>query len=326
MKFRHRFFKFSLLLVLGIALASACNNQDTESNSPSLGETRTIEHAMGQTQVPIEPKRVVTLDGFALENVLGLGEKPVATALNGSKEQQPSHLQGELTGVALLGSFAQPNIEKVVEADPDLILSITGIAENIYEELSQIAPTVLAESADGSGSWKQYLSLHGKALGKTQAAQEVMQNYEKRLEQFQNKMGDQLQQIEVSVVRIYPGQISLYQKGSFCGVILEDAGLSRPPSQRGEGVQQMISKESLNRADGDVIFVWTSGDDYQSSRNQKTALEELKSDPLWSKLRAVQQGNVYQVPGYWLGFGPLAANAVIDDLFRYLVEEEESSS
>ena len=324
MKFRHRFFNFFLLLVLGIALVSACSNQDTESNSLSFAETRLIEHVMGQTQVPIEPKRVVTLDGFALENVLALGEKPVATALNGSKEQQPPHLQGKLTAVKLLGSYAQPSLEKIVEADPDLILSITAIAEDIYPQLSEIAPTVLAES-NASDRWKDYLNLHAKALGKTEVAREVMQNYEKHLDQFKEKMGDQLEHIEVSVVRIYPEQITLYQKGSFCGAILEDAGLSRPPSQKGDGVQQMISKETLNKANGDIIFVWVSGDDYQSSKKQRTAIENLKSDPLWSQLSAVQQGNVYQVPGYWLGFGPLAANAVIDDLFRYLVEEESSS-
>ncbi|PSB23096.1 iron-siderophore ABC transporter substrate-binding protein, partial [filamentous cyanobacterium CCP2] len=46
--------------------------------------------------------------------------------------------------------------------------------------------------------------------------------------------------------------------------------------------------------------------------------------PLWSTLSAVQQGRVYEVPGYWIGDGPIAANAVIDDLFKYLVETPQS--
>jgi len=52
-------------------------------------------------------------------------------------------------------------------------------------------------------------------------------------------------------------------------------------------------------------------------------MEKLEGDPLWSQLEAVQQGNIYQVNGsYWIGTGPIAANLVIDDLFRYLVEEK----
>ncbi|MDJ0593425.1 MAG: hypothetical protein QNJ72_26140 [Pleurocapsa sp. MO_226.B13] len=50
-------------------------------------------------------------------------------------------------------------------------------------------------------------------------------------------------------------------------------------------------------------------------------MKQLKADPLWSKLNAVQQGKVYDVPSYWIGMGPIAANLVLDDLFKYLVEK-----
>jgi hypothetical protein len=51
----------------------------------------------------------------------------------------------------------------------------------------------------------------------------------------------------------------------------------------------------------------------------RVVLQSVKTDPLWLQLTAVQQGRVYEVPGYWIGSGILAANAVLDDLERYLV-------
>jgi len=47
-------------------------------------------------------------------------------------------------------------------------------------------------------------------------------------------------------------------------------------------------------------------------------LEQLKASPLWRNLKAVKENKVYVVPSYWIGSGMLAANAIIDDLFKYL--------
>ncbi|UKO96911.1 hypothetical protein [Nostoc sp. UHCC 0870] len=49
-------------------------------------------------------------------------------------------------------------------------------------------------------------------------------------------------------------------------------------------------------------------------------LEELKQKPLWKNLRAVQQNHVYSIDYLtWRAGNLLAADAVIDDLFKYLV-------
>ncbi|UKO96864.1 hypothetical protein [Nostoc sp. UHCC 0870] len=43
--------------------------------------------------------------------------------------------------------------------------------------------------------------------------------------------------------------------------------------------------------------------------------------PLWKQLNAVQAGKVYKVENsYWGGSGYIAANLVLDDLFKYLVK------
>ncbi|MEO0834640.1 MAG: ABC transporter substrate-binding protein, partial [Cyanobacteria bacterium J06642_3] len=131
----------------------------------------------------------------------------------------------------------------------------------------------------------------------------------------------------VSIVRIYPIQVNLYTKAGFIGTVLEDAGLSRPPSQdldleetkrlTGDTIQYTISQEVIDKADGDAVFVIVGSWDEKI----KEVLASLKADPLWAKLNAVQHGKVYEVGDYWIGTGAIAANVVLDDLEKYLIAQ-----
>ena len=84
----------------------------------------------------------------------------------------------------------------------------------------------------------------------------------------------------------------------------------------GDTIQYSISREAFDKADADAVFVIVGNWDSKI----KDVLSSLKSDKLWSTLKAVRQNKVYEVENHWVGSGPIAANAVIDDLFKYLVE------
>lgn len=54
---------------------------------------RTIEHAMGKTEIKAQPKRVVVLDVGELDNVASLGVKPVGYAPTEGDDGVPSYLK-----------------------------------------------------------------------------------------------------------------------------------------------------------------------------------------------------------------------------------------
>ena len=142
----------------------------------------------------------------------------------------------------------------------------------------------------------------------------VVSDYQARIDEFQQAMGDNPP--EVSVVRFLSGDTRIYQKESFIGTILEDAGLPRPPSQDVEDFAiRNASSELIPEMGGDVIFVTAFGSE------EETTLQEITSDPLWQQLEAVQQGRVYEVSDdlWMLGIGYTAANGVMDELSRYLI-------
>jgi iron complex transport system substrate-binding protein len=107
-----------------------------------------------------------------------------------------------------------------------------------------------------------------------------------------------------------PTGIYAYGNQSNIARILRDIGLQRPPSQRGDFYTlDNISLERLSDIDGDVLFLL----------NQGGVSEEIIQKPLWKQLKAVQQNQVYFVGYHWHFLDILAVNAIIDDLFKYLV-------
>lgn len=310
--------EFCTAISIVLAIAACNNNTPIQPNAVLTENCRVIQHAMGETCVPLNPQRIVVLNFEMLENTLALNKKPVGSPL----EYVSSPVN--TTGIVNLGDVETINLERVLALKPDLILGPADSAAP-YSQLSQIAPTVLVDF-EHSGEWKQHFAFVGQVLDKSDEVAQIMSDYYQRVKEFQQKISAS-SDIEVSVVRIYPTQINLYTKAGFPGTILKDADLSRPPSQdldleetkslTGGTIQYTISEEVIDKADGDAIFVIVGNWDAKI----KEVLTSLKADPLWSKLEAVEQDKVYEVGDYWIGIGPISANAVLDDLFEYLVEK-----
>lgn len=290
---------------------------DSANGSPTQG-TRTIEHSMGTTEVPSDPKRVVGLDSGVLDAAVSLGIQPVGTVRVDEGQGVPGYLQDAVGDAQLVGTILEPNVEAIAALQPDLILTNKVRHQDIYDELSGIAPTVMAESL--GVTWKHNLRLFAKALGKEDKAQSMLAKYERRAKELGNELGNP-QRTNVSVVRFLPGEIRLYQRKSFIGTILSDVGVGRPDSQNGDTLMRTISPERIGMADGDVIFATTYGP------KEETQVGSVTGSRLWQRLDAVQADDVHFVPdSYWMvGIGIGAANHVLDDLERHLVEQKPAA-
>lgn len=319
-----------LCLAVWVAWVSvACSPQSRSGiDTPTAqADCQTVQHGAGEACVPNTIQRLVTLDGVSYEYAIALDLNPIGTVYSG--QFLPYDIDPNTVDI---GSAGEPSLEKILSLKPDLIV---GLESNtiVYDQLAQIAPTVLLPF-EHSGEWKERFSQLGDLLGRTEQVRAAMDAYNQRIREFKSAMGDRLSQTVVSVVRVYPEIVNLYLKDSFNGVILQDAGLPRPPSQDisaeeakrqyGNEIQYSISREVFTKADGDALFIWTGENEPEADQSSQKKLAELKEDPLWRSLNAVQKGAVYEVPSYWIGSGPLSANAVIDDLFKYLAEGAQS--
>jgi iron complex transport system substrate-binding protein len=342
--------KILLCFLLTIILVSACSErisqvgtaQNFNPSSPSLSSApmRRVRHAMGETQVPANPQRVVTLDTGHLANALALGIQPIGSTAWFRNEYQTglkpveSYLRDRTQELVILGYGFGANdvsLEKLLLLKPDLIVAVSP-HKAIYEQLSKIAPTVLYDYPK-AGDWKDFLRASAEALGKTKEAEALLRNYHQRTQEFKQKMDadrvsvaaskeqanrlrDRTTNIQVSVIHPLKEGTRLMYRDFFGGSILQDVGLSRPPEQDKEGTNSLpVSLELIPKMGGDVIFSISFRDE-----DSLKLVEQLKKNPLWSQLEAVKQGNVYPVNAeHWYGGDIVTANLVLDDLFKYLI-------
>ena len=123
-----------------------------EQGDGASGGTRTVEHAMGETEVPAEPGRIVALSGqMDLDALLALGLQPVAAGANFENDTavNPWSQDRMEEDVEVFKFRPEPDPERIATFEPDLIIGHEGWLEPVYEELSQLAPTVVTEYDGG---------------------------------------------------------------------------------------------------------------------------------------------------------------------------------
>lgn len=318
-----KFTNFFLIAILTAFLISACNfNSGTISDrsQPQAG-TQLVKHSLGETRVPENPQRIVALDPNSLEALLALGTKPVAAAGFSNDLLFPSYLESKINGIEVVGTIIQPNFEKIVLSKPDLIVGQEHLIKQTYDKLQQIAPTVSTEE-NSFYRWEDQLELLGKVAGKEQEGKQLLENYQQRINKFKAALSDRIPKTTVSVVQIYEDSAWVFTGSRTGNSVIEDIGFPLPDEQKklkdpGYGVP--IGLESLSILDADVMFI-----SYFPEKS-KTVATKYINNPLWSQLKAVKNKQVYEVGGDYWGSGSIdAANLVLDDLFKYLVEGENA--
>lgn len=274
---------------------------------------RTIRHAMGKTALEKKPIRVVTLDTGELDAMAELGVKPVGAVDYGADGLPKYFDPSEIEGVEVVGTIQEPNLEAIARLKPDLILSSKLRHEKIYPQLSKIAPTVFAERP--GVTWKQNFTLYSQAVGAEDMAAGTVERYKERMAELNRVLPRD--RPEVSVVRVMAdGQVRLYQRANFLGVLLTDLGFPRPAPQNVDDFATEVSLEQLDQADGDLIIYAV----FDATKN--THGQAVTSSALWQQLKAVKTNKVHTVDDQtWIGgIGYHAAFDVMDQLERFVEE------
>ncbi len=298
--------------------ATTTEGTDSDAQKPAEQTGYTVEHAMGSTELEKTPERVVILTNEGTEALLALGVTPVGAVESWTGDPWYDHIKDAMEGVTSVGSEGEPSLETIASLKPDLIIGNKMRHEAIYEQLKTIAPTVFAE--DLRGDWKKNFELYAKAVNKEEEGKKVITDFDNRVNDLSNKLGDQLQK-QISIVRFMAGDVRIYHKDTFSGVILDQLGFARPESQDvADFAEKNATKERIPAMDGDVIFYFS----YETGDGEATKLEEeWINDPLFQNLSAVKAGNIYKVSDtIWnTAGGVLAANLMLDDIEKTFLEK-----
>jgi len=298
-----------LSLVAGLAVAAllagcaTASEGDADVTTPSTG-TQSIEHAHGTTDVPLDPQRIVVLEPVQLDTAVALDIVPVGAAVASNTDAIPSYL-GVDEEIAPTGTVTEPSLEAIAALAPDLILGTEARHADLYDQLSEIAPTVFQGSQ--VDPWQDSVRFVGEVLGHGDEAQDLLDAYDERcasIAETYDVSGE-----TASMVRPRDEtELSIYGPTSFAGSTLECVGFTLPTQEWGDSVLVNIAPERIRDAAADVVFVTTDDvDDAGSVPESIVANGDAFGDVELVDTR------------HWVsGVGPLGGQAVLDDLEAYL--------
>lgn len=299
------------LLVLG---AAGCGG---ESENPAEGDTIRIEHFGGTTEVPRDVERIAALDSYPdMHSLLALGVVPAIVPTEG---QERIPLVGERLDeieVPLPRSArSQPNFEMLAAEAPDLIFH-AEYGDEFYEELSQIAPTVLLHRYEQNTD--DHLTTVARAIGRPEEAERVIREYEERISEVGEMVGNSgLSDMPFAAILdlAFEGTFHVLGNTSYCGRTLEAVGASGlinpdgepegPDGEFGINVSTELVAEVLEEAEFIVVGTYES---YEGA-------ERLRESELWKRLPAVRNGAIFEAPSdVWYQDTALTRLARLDDI------------
>lgn len=171
-------------IVVFAALLTGCGSSQEDSGGAGAV---TIDHKFGQTTVPANPQRVVTVGWTDQDFVLPFGVVPVSTRQFFDSYNNYPWVKAATDGkgVSTWGGD-EIDYEAIAAQKPDLIFAIyESVDQQMYDRLSQIAPTVIQSKdyPDEETPWNVQLLTTGKALGKERQAQELVDKVQGRIDE-----------------------------------------------------------------------------------------------------------------------------------------------
>lgn len=303
---------FFVSMVMCIAL-TACQNADNKTNN-NENEMISVTDARGEVKIPANPQRIVDISGNS--DILSiLGYSVVGTANSDAYDytKLPTYLENTLKDAKILGYSMQDtmDIEGILSLKPDLII-ISSVQEKMYEQLKQIAPTVMIELAQID--WKEDIKAIAKIMQKEDVANEWLRNYEaKALAVGQEAKAKYGEDVTYFPLLASGGQLFVFDSAGIGSVLFDDMGLKKPanlPAQTDISLP-VISYEGLAQIDADYMVVVGTESDMQTLRNHT----------VYQNLRAVQNGKVMELPSspyFNMGYSCIGRLLFLDEVMSVL--------
>ena len=290
----------------------------------------TIEHALGTTVIEAKPERVVTVNWANHEVPLALGVVPVGMAFaNFGDDDSDGLLPWVKEKLEALGAETPVlfdegdgiDFEAVAALDPDVILAAySGLDQQTYDTLSEIAPVVAFPEAAWSTNWRDMIRLNSQGMGMAAEGDQLIADLDAEIAAvaaeypvLQGKPAmfiTHLDTTNLSTVRFYTDKDTRVQ-------FFEDLGLQMPQSvveaSVGDSFSGEVSAENIDVFNDVQLLVTYGGQEL---------IDALNADPLTSKMPAVASGAIVALGSDPLGTAanptPLAISWVLRDYVKLL--------
>lgn len=292
-------------------LPDMTSGHNAESNNTSQTfKEKTIVHDFGTTELKKAPKRIVILDNLYGEILNPLDITPVGATTGQADSQEFSTLfkkQYKDAKVVSVGWQGSPDLDKIAELKPDLIL-MTGEQENLYEELSEIAPTVGYQiNTDENWDYHETSLKVAEIFDKRDEMKKDLDRVDAREAVFAENVKAKFGNQKLMYLRVTDNDIRYYAYGHF-GYLYDTYHFNRAETFNPDDMFQVIDPDKLKDINPDLLIV--------QADSQELLDNKLKNNPVWSSLKAVQNNKVIYADysTYMLGFGIVSQEAIMKQI------------
>lgn len=291
---------------LGLAACSAGTSEQQEgastSEAASDATTVTVEDNTGTKEVPSPPKRVVALDNRSFEILDAWGVKPVAAARTLVPVTIPGI--GDNDSIVDIGNHREPNLEAIVAAEPDVVVS--GQRFRTFDaEIEKLVPDAVVldfEPREGETLDAELIrqtKALGEVFGKQEEARKLVDDFNAAIERAkaaydpgQTVMGLNVSGGEIGYVA--PGV------GRVWGPVFDMLGLKpalEVENASDDHVGDDISVEAIAQANPDWIVVLDRDAGTRTDEGSPAAEAVIADSAPLQNVTAVKSNHLYIAPG-----------------------------
>ena len=292
-------------------LPDMTSGHNAESNKTSQTfKEKTIVHDFGTTELKKAPKRIVILDNLYGEILDPLDITPVGATTGQADSQEFSTLfkkQYKDAKVVSVGWQGNPDLDKIAELKPDLIL-MTGEQEDLYDELSEIAPTVGYQiNTDENWDYHETSLKVAEIFDKRDEMKKDLDRVDAREAVFAENVKAKFGNQKLMYLRVTDNDIRYYAYGHF-GYLYDTYHFNRAETFNPDDMLQVIDPDKLKDINPDLLIV--------QADSQELLDNKLKNTPVWTSLKAVQNNKVIYADysTYMLGFGIVSQEAIMKQI------------
>lgn len=247
------------------------------------GEKIKITHKLGETEVTKNPSRVIVFD-YGIADALNTLDVEI---IGLPKSSLPSLLSKYEDGkYENVGSLKEPDMEKVYELKPDLII-MSGRLESYYEELNKIAPTIYlgVDNTDYLGSFKKNMETLGQIFDKEKEVKTQVAKVEEAI----GKVNEKAEGVNALIALANDNAFSVYGEGSRFGIIHKEFGIEAVDKTIESSTHgQKASFEYILDKNPDYLFVI----DRAAVTGGNTSAKEMFDNEIIKKTDAYKNGNI----------------------------------
>ncbi len=291
-------------------ITSVCNHVSANPRTVTIEDFRGV-----QTFTEI-PRRVVALQWDTLENLIGLGITPVGAADIESWDAWV--VEPKLpAGIRSVGTRAEPNLERIAELKPDLII-IGPTQLDIVKHLEEIAPVLVFENFRGTNPHNQaqvafeQLDTLARLFERKTQAQALRAQWEQTRENCRRQILAHFGKMpEVQVIRFSSLTTAfVYTQNSIAEYVIDQLGMRQPIRKPATdyGLTQVRLRDLKNLTETYVVYI-------RPFSQEKKLLQSI----LWQATPFARKHRVAAVEPYWSHGGALSVALTAERITQALL-------